>query len=169
MAVSPSLNKLLEFVGSVELNDAALAVFLRTGFFIDNDTAFRFIQSVPVFKRFEWVDGNLHIEKMPKSVSTSTLLDDKAVEGYVHYFREAMRRRMPLDDDFIAPISGGKDSRHILLEFYHAGRTPKLCLTCEGHPTTGEDDPVIAQRLTSLLNFQHHTLQASVPKLEFEL
>src|SRR3954462_8076433 len=40
-AVSPSISKLLELVGDLELDDSAFSVFLRSGYVIAEDTLFK--------------------------------------------------------------------------------------------------------------------------------
>jgi hypothetical protein len=39
-----------------------------------------------------------------------------AARDYASLFRAAIQRRLPQDNELVIPISGGRDSRHILVE-----------------------------------------------------
>src|SRR3954454_854246 len=61
-AVSPSISKLLELVGDVELDDKAFSVFLRLGWLIADGTPFRSIRAVPPGSTLTWQRGKLKID-----------------------------------------------------------------------------------------------------------
>ncbi|MDP2654683.1 MAG: asparagine synthase-related protein [Candidatus Omnitrophota bacterium] len=71
---------------------------------------------------------------------------DDAIDQFIHLFRRSIARRLPKDDDSVVPLSGGRDSRHILLELVQQGRKPKFCITYEqfAGKSFGEDVRVAA-------------------------
>jgi asparagine synthase (glutamine-hydrolysing) len=143
--VSPSIFKLLCEGAPRTLDWAALAVFLRAGYYIGDDTCFEAIRTLRPDARLEWTDGHLHVSggyhfAMPQRVSR-----ESAIEGYVLLFRAAMDRRLPEHDDFAVPLSGGRDSRHILLELCERKRPPRYCISGRRYPpATGEDERIAA-------------------------
>ena len=54
-AVSPSLVKLVELGAPTEWDYEGLAVFLRIGFFLGEDTPFKSIRSLPSLATFLWI------------------------------------------------------------------------------------------------------------------
>jgi asparagine synthetase B (glutamine-hydrolysing) len=77
------------------------------------------------------------------------------VEGYVELFRAAIARRLPDHDDFAVPLSGGRDSRHILLELCAQGRPPRFCITGRRFPPAGSEDERIARLLAAAVGVDH--------------
>ena len=111
VAVSPSIATLLAAGAPADLDEAALAVFLRLGFFVGDDTPFRHIRAVPPGAVFHWSDGRLWAAgdyTIPRPVDLSR---DQALDGFVTLFHEAMARRLPADERAVVPLSGGRDSR----------------------------------------------------------
>ena len=70
-------------------------------------------------------------------------------------FTEAIARRVSDDDEFVVPISGGRDSRHILLELARQQRKPRLCVTVKYRPPTTGEDVRVARILTRRLGIDH--------------
>jgi len=81
----------------------------------------------------------------------------QAVDAFVDTFRAAVQRRLP-SVPFQMPLSGGRDSRHILCELVDAGCRPTACVTIEHFPPRGNDDVVIAAALCARLGLQHVVL-----------
>jgi len=143
--VSPSIFKLLAQGAPRELDWAALAVYLRTGYYVGDDTCFKAIRTVGPNARLEWRGGRLQISGGYQFAKPQNLSRQSAIEGYVSLFREAMNRRIPAHDDFAVPLSGGRDSRHILLELCKRGRPPRYCISGRRYPpATGEDERIAA-------------------------
>ena len=116
--ISPSIHHVLKADFPKTLDTAALAVFYRLGFFIAEDTPFEQIRILPPGSRLIWQQGNMHLER--GSIETPAPANevrsfDEAVEQYAYLFEQAIARRPPPADEFTLPISGGRDSRHILL------------------------------------------------------
>jgi len=134
----------------------ALAVFLRVGFFMGDDTAFRAIRAVPPNATLRWSRGILTTEQRPVVPTWSDCTADAAVDGYLELFRAAMRRRPAPAGGFRLPLSGGRDSRHILLELCAAGTPPALCL-CTTRDILNDAD--IAAQLAAAMGVPHQIVQ----------
>ncbi|HZO32460.1 MAG TPA: asparagine synthetase B family protein, partial [Chloroflexota bacterium] len=144
IALSSSLPRLLLEGAPADLDEAALAVFLRTGYFVGEDTAFRAIRALPPNARLEWSGGRLHVSGGLPLPPRQTMTRDEAIDAYIPLFREAVRRRLPAEGpgepELVMPLSGGRDSRHILLELLLLGCRPAFCLTVRHHlPRVDQD------------------------------
>ena len=93
----------------VTLDERALNIFLRTDFYFGGDTPFRELRRV---------------EQEPVIVPPIEISRDEALDAYIALFRQAVRRRMT--NDTVLALSGGQDSRHILLELHAGGNVPDL-------------------------------------------
>ncbi len=60
--VSPSICRILARGAPTELDADALAVFLRIGCFVGEDSAFRAVRAVPPAAHFTWQAGVAHIQ-----------------------------------------------------------------------------------------------------------
>jgi hypothetical protein len=120
LLVSPSLVKLVEAGAPTGFDEAALAVFLRLGFFLGDDTPFQSIRTLPRTARSPEA-GTVTISGGYRFVRPQRLSRDAAIDGFIDLFRQAMSRRPPVGQDVVVPLSGGRDSRHILLELCESG------------------------------------------------
>jgi len=156
VCLSSSLVTAVERGASTELDVEALSVFFRLGFFLGDDTPFAGIKVVPPNARFEWRDGQLQCRgRYPAIPTPSGILRDEAIDRYAELFAEAMAKRIPTSDDFAIPISGGRDSRHILLELHRMGFRPRACVTATDNPPDSNEDSRIAAVLCEALGFRH--------------
>lgn len=169
ICVSTSIPELLAQGAPAEFDDAGLAVFLRIGFFIGDDTPFKAIRTVPPAARFEWREGHLQVAGAYAKSKQQSLTRTEAVDGYVSLFQTAIRRRLPPREDFAVPISGGRDSRHILLELCAAGYQPKFCVTFHRFPPRVHEDVAVATELTRALGLRHVVLGQPRSQLRTEL
>jgi asparagine synthase (glutamine-hydrolysing) len=138
-----------------DLDYPGLAVFLRVGFFVGEDTPFKAIRACPPAANIEWSSGKLRIAGELPVAKLNDMDRSSAIDGYVNLFRAAIRRRLPENDEFAVTLSGGRDSRHILLELCHAGYRPKVCATV-GTYLYGENQEVqIASEVAASLGLKH--------------
>ena len=154
IVVSPSLVRLVELGAPAALDYAALAVFRYLGFFLGEDTAFRGIKVLPPGSRLEW-DGRLRLDVPDRPLGGQ--IDpprEDAIAEYVRLFRRAVERRLT-DEPFALPLSGGRDSRHILLELVAAGCRPSFCVTTRRYPPGGSDEREVAAALARRLGIEH--------------
>jgi asparagine synthetase B (glutamine-hydrolysing) len=98
--------------GGVTLDFDALNVFLRTDMFLEGATPFKEV------RRFS---------PPPVIIGPSTLSHEQTIEGYGALFQQAVARRATPNS--VVALSGGRDSRHILLELHAQGRLPRYALT----------------------------------------
>jgi hypothetical protein len=130
VAVSPSLLHLLAQGVDPELDPVAMAVFHRIGFFVDDDTPFRHIKVLPPGGQLVWQDGVTTVTGGPPPPHEQTITRAQAVEAFIEMPRAIIRKFVAgWDGPMVLPLSGGRDSRHILLEMAHQGRKPDTCLT----------------------------------------
>ncbi len=129
ICVAPMLWTLLEQGAPRELDDEALAVFFRLGFFLREDTPFRRIKAVPPNATLNWNRSGLRLHsKPPMAAGTAPIARDRALRVYQELFSRAVQRRLPTSP-FACLLSGGRDSRHILFELMCQGHKPELAAT----------------------------------------
>jgi asparagine synthetase B (glutamine-hydrolysing) len=85
-----------------------------------------------------------------------------AIDRYGEAFRGAMRKLLPADD-IILPLSGGRDSRHILFEMIEAGRKPHAVTVPRWAPDIDHDLP-IARHLADRFGLRHSVLGTTLAK-----
>lgn len=158
ICVSPSLEHVVRGNSQRVLNWSALAVFHRLGHFVGDDTPFEDVHFLPPNTTLSWADGRLELSTGPihlgRAIDAGASFDD-TVDRYVALFAQAIARRLPDSDAFAVPISGGRDSRHILLELAKQGHVPQSCLTVKYRPPATNEDTRIARLLTQRLGIRH--------------
>lgn len=157
--VSDSLVALVGALPSVDLDPEALAVFFRFGSFLDQDTPFRGIRVLPPRGRLRW-NGALEITGEAFFPTLERISHAAAVDGYARHFHEAVRRCLEASGEATAlfPLSGGRDSRHILLELVRQGARPHAAITIGSAPPVRGSDAAIAAKLTARLRIRHEIL-----------
>jgi asparagine synthetase B (glutamine-hydrolysing) len=81
------------------------------------------------------------------------------VDGYVTLFREAVRRRLPRDDQRVnVPLSGGRDSRHLLFELARAGQQSIETVTIRQYPPNADDDARVAPIVAGAVGVSNEVL-----------
>jgi len=170
IAVSTSILVLLRHGAPPDLDDTALAVFLRLSHFLGTDTPFRSIRALPRAARLTWRPGaepELATESRPQPVDR--LSRESAVDGYLTLFREAVRRRLPLEGDrVVVPLSGGRDSRHILFELTRAGCRPDETITIHHYPPASDRDSVIAPQVAAAAGVAHVAIPLDPRRVQLE-
>ena len=66
------------------------------------------------------------------------------------------------------PLSGGKDSRHLLLELHAARCYPDACITVKHYPPRPNADADIAAEITAALALPHVILDPPADRVEAE-
>jgi hypothetical protein len=154
-AISPSIPALLAAGAPAELDWPGLAVFLRIGFFVGEDTAFRAIRALPPDATLQWRPGRLELRGGYVFPRPERMGRPAAIEGFVDRFRAAIARRLPTSEEFAVPLSGGRDSRHILLELCAQGRPPRFCITGRRFPPASTEDERIAAVVAAAVGVEH--------------
>lgn len=166
--MSPSVVQLLSLGAPATYNDAAMAVFARLGFFLGDDTAFEHIHAVPPNATFTFADGKLNVQGAPALIATQDVSYEQSIDGYIEYFRQSIRRRPPTGERFAVPLSGGRDSRHILLELSEQGLTPDEAITIRRYRPKPGDDFSFANAIAQEVGVTHTPIVPSRSFTEYE-
>ena len=157
--VSPSIDALLAAGVPAELDDAAMAVFLRTGFFVGDDTPFASIRALPPATSATWTPAGPRVAGAWRYPRSSTIARAAAEQQFADCFTAAVHRRVGAARAPIAvPLSGGHDSRHILLAMHELKKLPDHCVTVAPYPPAGPDEVAIAQEVAAALRVRHVVL-----------
>ncbi|MFI9167934.1 asparagine synthetase B family protein [Streptomyces lincolnensis] len=168
LALSPDPLALLAPGEHADLDHDALAVFLRLGFFLGEDTAFAKIRALPPAATLTWTRGALNLTSAASPVPRpADLTREQAVDGFVDLFRAAVARRLP-EQPYDLPLSGGRDSRHILLELCRQGAPPRLCVSGAKFPPDPGADARVAAVLAGRLGLPHRTVAPPRSQLRAE-
>ena len=136
-----------------DLDDDAMALFLRLGFFVGTDTPFRAIKAA--------------LPAVPAPPGPHALNRGQLADALLERCRTAIRRRLP-SGPYVLPLSGGCDSRHILLELIDAGCPPRACVTVRHQPPRRDTDAHVAAQLCDRLGLTHRVLPAAEDRLAAE-
>jgi asparagine synthase (glutamine-hydrolysing) len=163
--ISSNLVRLLQEGAPLDIDREAIAVFLHLGFYIGDQTPFLHIKVVPPNRSFTW-DGTLHVEEVRHVGAQLTISRTEAIETYAQMFRTAIAKRLPRSSDFALPLSGGRDSRHILFALCEAGCRPGYCITANRYGMDNSDIE-IARLLTQSFGLKHIVV-GQLPQFETE-
>jgi asparagine synthase (glutamine-hydrolysing) len=168
--VSPSIPALITRGAPLAIDDEALAVFLRLGFFIGEDTPLRGVRALPPHATFEWdVDTGLSLAGRLHQPAPERMARPAVIDGYIERFRQAIARRPPAPGRWAVPLSGGRDSRHIVLELARIGCRPTLCVMAQPFPPQVAEDVEVAVAVVSALDLPHVVLEQPRSRLAAEL
>lgn len=173
LRLSPSIPRLLRAGVSREVDETALGVFLRLGYFLGDETPFLAIRAVPPDATFIWRDGQLEVSGRHAGSPEQTITRRAAIDAYVELFRQAIRRRPPTEEAVVT-LSGGRDSRHILLELCAQGTPPRRCVTTyRSFPSmlgrhAPSEDVELARALAEAVRVEHVVVPQSPSALRAE-
>lgn len=155
---------------SIDREGVGLA--LRIGFYLGERSPFAHIRLAPRGKRLTWSRGVARIEGPGMRVVPATVRSvEEGVAGYCELFRAAMRRRPPApgsEGAFAMPLSGGRDSRMMLLESIANGHRPAACVTLSGGEESEHPDAVIARQLCRRVGTPLVEVESRTPWVEAE-
>ncbi len=155
IGVSNSAIKLIAEGGPGELDDEAVGTFLRLGFYLRERTPFKHIFVLPPAGRLVWRAGRVTVAGGTVLTKPQRLTREQAVEGYIELVRQAVRRRPPNNTRFAVPLSGGRDSRQILLELHRQGHRPTQCVTFDPDPRQPAPDMKVASQIAVSIGVEH--------------
>jgi hypothetical protein len=169
--VSPSIHVLVEHGAPTALDDDAIAVFLRLGYYLGTTTPFLAIRALPPGGHLEAEGLSLQVkvESDPRARPVRGVSVEAAVELYGPMFQAVIDRTVPtLPERTVVPLSGGRDSRHILFALHRAGFRNVTCPSVMLPPPLRSDDPVVAGVVARRLGFPFQRLGPirSVPAAE---
>ena len=91
IAVATSIPRLLQLGAPADLDEAALAVFLRLSHFLVSDTPFRAIRALPRDGRLTWSAGALRVSSAIVPPVSERLSKAAIVDGYVTLYNGGFR------------------------------------------------------------------------------
>ena len=154
--IATNVTELQKWSGTAELDDDAIAVFLRLGYYLGEDTPFRRIRALPPGSDLHWYAGKLQIDHSRACSVPQTKDIDRATarREFGRLFQEAV---VELRQDAVTcvPLSGGQDSRHILLALMEAGYPPEFTITMQSPPPRISTDVQVALDLAGQLGLKH--------------
>ena len=158
VAVSPSVPRLLGLGLPRDLDEDALAAFLAVGYYLADDTCFRADRALPGRATLSWSVDGWSLESAGRSgFRVQAHARRSIVEGTIERMRVAIGRRLE-GAGCIMPVSGGRDSRHILLELDAQGHRPLAAVTAHWYPHEGDNDLVPAAVLCAAVGVPHRVL-----------
>lgn len=161
--LSTSPIQLLSLGAPSEIDETALTVFHLLGWYINEDTPFKHIKVLPPAARLTWCNGKLSILGRKLVKSKINIDRTAAILEYERLFSAAIRSCwQTITDPVIIPLSGGRDSRHILLESTRQGYVPDHCVTYDptfGHPSAYDPEWACAKQITELVNIKHEKIK----------
>ena len=169
IAVATSIPRLLELGVPADLDEAALAVFLRLSHFLFCDSPFKAIRALPRDGRLTWTGGALRVSSASVAPAADRLSKPSIVDGYITLFRQAVERRLPAGDErVIAPLSGGRDSRHVLFELVAQRCRPIETVTIHHYPPKGNDDARVAPMVAAAAGVPNVVLPLDWQRVQVE-
>ena len=136
--VATSPIPLLRAGADSSLDNDAVAVFLRTGYFIDTDTPFRGVRILAPNGRVTWSAETGDVvtsgESPLPAMSEARPADEDWCRAAATAVTGAVEARLPPSGRVLLPLSGGRDSRHLLLALCELGRLPDACYTLAAPP-----------------------------------
>jgi asparagine synthase (glutamine-hydrolysing) len=154
--VSDSLLKLLDLGVPTDLDEPALALFCRCGFFLNCRTPFKEIQATPPNANIIWDNGKLSVSGSPRIIPAQSHTPESAATNYADLFSQAVKRCYPNPETFDVLLSGGRDSRQILFELIQQNFKPRSCIS-----GGNENDRYIAKQLAEKLNIPLVTVDSN--------
>ncbi|WP_282609444.1 hypothetical protein [Pelagibius sp. Alg239-R121] len=153
--ISNSIPKIIERGAPIDWDDDAMAVFIRRHSFLGEDTPFKKIRTTPPSAKLIWQNGQMTIKGHRPTSKLQHLKRSTIIEGVIELFSSSIKRRLPESENFYLPLTGGKDSRHILLELARQSSLPKACVTASFPPPFTNQDSEIASLLAKKLDLPH--------------
>ena len=164
--LSPSILQLIAQGAECRPDDRALGVFFRLGLFLDEDTPFRDIKVLPPGGRLVWEAGTLSLSRAEHPARCAhTISRRQAVEALIELPRQALDYlSRSARSEIVLPLSGGRDSRHILLALHHLGRPPASCVTFQHAARRFTSETRAARAICERLGQRHEVLAAPRPE-----
>ncbi|MBL4603886.1 MAG: hypothetical protein JKY84_14165 [Emcibacteraceae bacterium] len=171
-AISTAPLELLELCKVKELDTAAIAVFLRMEMFLGDMTPFKGIKVLPPGISLKYDVNGLSItqDAMAKEGAKSDISLDDAIIKFGELFQKAVDKYKDAGLKKIGlPLSGGRDSRHILFALDKAKLDVDTALTTMAQAPKPDQDAIIAQEVTKELGINHVLFDQPAISLEQEL
>ncbi len=161
IVLSPTILPILKGGIPADLDYGSIGLFFRIGYLLGEDTLFRHIRALPPGGKLVWDEQGVRIaEQTVFSSSLHVATDSEITEAYIELFRKSIERRPPPQDSFVQPVSGGRDSRHILAELVRQKKGPSSTYTIEtSYADSEHSEEKIARQLSDTLKIPHCVLR----------
>lgn len=159
--IAVATSPLLLLQDGIALDEPALAVFMRLGFLVGEDTPFVGVRQLAPGSVLQWhrTEGvRLHTPPLPRN-PVRTIDRADAERRYAELFSAAVARCLPVQGRLCLPLSGGRDSRHIALALHAAGVRPHSYVTLQHLPGRANEDVRVATLLAQALGGSHAVLR----------
>jgi hypothetical protein len=110
---------------------------------------------MPPAAKLVWCAGDCQLTGAYHFVEPRDWSRSGAIDAYVSLFKAAIGKRLPGDQPMALPLSGGRDSRHILFELVAHGQPPDYCVTGRRFPPDRYEDERVAALLCERLDIDH--------------
>ena len=159
LIVSPSVLQLLAQGADPTPDPRALGVFYRLGLFINEDTPFRNIKVLPPGGELIWDGGHVSVTRRDMPISEQNVSRDTAVDGIIEMTRASLQNvAASASEELILPLSGGRDSRHILLGLKHLGAPPMAAVTYQHCGAIFHSETRAARAICERVGLRHEVL-----------
>jgi len=161
VSISPSPLQLIAEGAPATLDDGALGVFFRIGLFVNDDTPFKHIRVLPPGGTLTWTGGRVTITGGLPEVREVPISRPDAIEKFAKLLRQGVERCISsTDKDLLMPLSGGRDSRHILFNLERLGRLPKKAITFQPWSDELGPEATAAREVAERVGVPHEVLNA---------
>ena len=167
--VSSSLDALLNTGVNAALDDAALAVFLRIGYFVGNDTPFLSIRALPPAARLIWSRDGVQLRSHASSPIATPMPRADATAQFARLFTESVERCTAGGAPSAVLLSSGPDSRHVLFALQELQRLPKRCVTVEPYTPSPTDEVPLAAAVANAVGVRHTVVSRRSDRVEAQL
>jgi asparagine synthase (glutamine-hydrolysing) len=167
--VSPSLDALLDAGVPAAVDDAALAVFLRIGCFVGNDTPFLSIRALPPAARLTWSREGVQLRTNASSPVAAPMPRAEAAAQFARLFTESVERSTTGGAPSAVLLNAGHDSRHILFALQELQRLPKRCVTVEPYAPSPAGDVALAAAVANAVGVRHTVVSRRSDRVEAQL
>ena len=170
IAFSSSICDLLEIGDRHQLDDGAISLFLRTGLFTGDRTPFAKIKALPPSAELRFCKGHFFLDRnRVNSCQEAKCSISEAKNIYSELFRNSIRKFLNVMGMKVGvPLSGGRDSRHILFELISSGIEPFSCITVKPQPPKPDEDVKVARKVCEYLDVNHIILDQLLSFLDAE-
>jgi asparagine synthase (glutamine-hydrolysing) len=166
IGVSNSIVTLLEMGAPTSLDWEALAVLFHWNGLVGDDTPFLAIKTLPPGGILEWQDGRTQMKAPDLRVSQSSMTRESAMDGFIELTAQALEDRSGTAT--LLPLSGGRDSRHLLLRLVESRAPPDLCVTVGSLEPGCVGDAQVARELTRRTGVPHRVLERPPCRVQAE-
>lgn len=165
LVVSDSLAELAARLPQRRFDDRAVAVYLRLGYYLGDTTILDGVRVLPPASTLVW-DGRQTLRSDGRMASRAAFEGTRrdAIAEYDRLFAGAVSARLAPTIGRIT-LSGGRDSRHILLELHRQGRLPSEALTLARR---NSNDHEIARALARSVGIDCVVIENSLDAFEME-